>query len=142
MNAQELAQDTLTRVFFWLQREGNKIEGDNGFMKTCFGFARNIMHEVHNQRSRAAQELPAGLSTSGNKTLGLFGVEASVFLGEVLRQLPARDRELILNAESVPQEKLAEQMGIPLATLRVWLHRARNKLKKLLRRPPGLAGGS
>ena len=45
MNAEDLAQDTLTRLVNWLGHEGNKIEGENGFMKVAYKFGHFVLLE-------------------------------------------------------------------------------------------------
>jgi RNA polymerase sigma factor (sigma-70 family) len=137
-NAEDLAQETLKRMLDWLERGGN-IVGKDGFMKLVFGFARNVRSEDRHAGQRPPSGLAEEYPSVENKTWGLNTIEAGRFLLQLLEQLPERDRVLILAAEETPQAELAAQMNIPISTLRVWLHRARARLRELERgaRDPG-----
>lgn len=130
MNAEDLAQETLTRLVKWL-REGNQIAGKDGFMKTVFGFARNVRLEGVKEGARTAEELPEDLPSPTNTTWGLNAQELKRLLQQVLNALPERDRDLILAAEEVSPDQLAEQMSTRIETLRVWIHRAREKARQM-----------
>ena len=129
-NAPDLAQDTVTRVLVWLDR-GGSITGQDGLMKTIYGFARNVHRENVAARNRILHELPQEVPAEENETLRLNTREAARMLEQVLERLPAAERKLILLAEQMSQQELAERMNVPISTLRVWLYRTRHKLRKL-----------
>ena len=132
MNAEDLAQETLTRLVNWLGQEGNKIEGENGFLKVAYKFGHFVLLEALKTQSRSTDELPQDLSAATNKTWGLNTQEAIQLLRELLERLPEQDRMLLLAAEEMPHAELADQMGVPVSTLRVWLFRQREELRKQL----------
>lgn len=130
LNAEDLTQETLTRIVRWLG-EGHKIEGPDGFMKTVFGFARMVRLEDTKKPRVSAGPLPEDLPAGTITTRGLNTQEAIQVLRQILKKLPKEDRDLILDWErGVPQEKMAADRNIPLSTLRVHLHRAREKVRR------------
>jgi RNA polymerase sigma factor (sigma-70 family) len=131
MNSEDLAHETLTRLLNWLHRENHVIQGEAGFMKTAYGFARNVLLEKFREQSHLTEELSEDIPAAVDRVRGLDTQEAIAYLHELLQQLPERDRQLIVDAEKKSQPDIAEEMGVPLSTLRVWLHRAREKLRAL-----------
>jgi DNA-directed RNA polymerase specialized sigma24 family protein len=57
--------------------------------------------------------------------------ESGHLLGELLARLPKHEREMILDAEEMAQAELARKLHVPIGTLRVWLYRTREKLRKM-----------
>jgi RNA polymerase sigma factor (sigma-70 family) len=131
--AEDLAQETLTRVVSWLKQEGNKIEGENSFQKVAYRFGHVVLLEDLRAQSHVTDELPQGLSAATNQPWGLDAQEATQLLTELLDRLPVRDRTLVLAAEQMSQAELAEQMGVPVSTLRNMLLRTRQELLRQLR---------
>jgi len=130
--AEDLAQETIARVMIWLNRGEHTIEGEGGFEKTIYGFARNVLLE-QGKRNRLNQvEFPEGLATASNKTLGLNSLEAARLLAQLLGELSKDERNLITAAEFLAPEELARQRGVSIGALRVSLHRAREKLRRML----------
>jgi RNA polymerase sigma factor (sigma-70 family) len=129
---EDLAQETITRVVIWLQGESHAIEGPDGFMKAIYGFARNVLLEDNKRSHTIHVDLSETLAAESNKTLGLSTLEASRLLTQLLDKLPEDERTLIMASEKVPQDELARQRSVSVGTLRVSLHRVREKLRRAL----------
>jgi RNA polymerase sigma factor (sigma-70 family) len=130
VNAEDLTQETLTRIVKWLG-EDHTIEGQDGFMKTVFGFARMVRLEDTKKARVSAEPLPGDLPAGTIATRGLNTQETIQVLRQILEKLPGKERDLILDWErGVPQEKMAADRNIPLSTLRVQLHRVREKIRR------------
>ena len=64
----------------------------------------------------------------------LEGVESQISFDQALGLLPPHDRDLVRlrYAEDLTQEQLAARLGLPEGTVKVRLHRARERLRKAL----------
>jgi DNA-directed RNA polymerase specialized sigma24 family protein len=126
----DMAQETLTRVLEWLER-GNNIDGDSGFQKLCYGFARNLQRESNDKRKQSEPldfDVPAGANT----TLGLNSRESGILLNELLAQLSPADRELLLAIEVMNPAILALRLGTSVPRLNVKVFRVRRRVRKLM----------
>jgi DNA-directed RNA polymerase specialized sigma24 family protein len=130
VNPDDLAQDTLARVIDWLGK-GNRIAGDNGIRKLCYGFARNVLREAKDPRVRQMEQLKGDVAAPVQKTLGLNSNDARIYVEELLGLLSREDREIILAAERTTPVQLAKEFNIPVAILSVRVFRARERLRKL-----------
>lgn len=131
---EDQAQETITRVQVWLKK-GNTVQGNSGIEKLCFGFAKNVLHEGRERANRAPAPLPEDFSASSNLTKGLNSSECRALLHQTLDRLSVRDGQLIIDAENLSPEQLAEKYGQPKRLLAVRLFRARERLRALLESP-------
>jgi len=127
---EDLAQETLKRLVAWLNA-GNQIDGDSGFLKLCFGFARNVLREARDSRIRPTESLEFDLAAPVNKTMGLNSNDSAVFVKEMLSLLSPPDRELVLAAELMSPLQLAERFSDSVGNINVRVFRARERLRKL-----------
>lgn len=128
-NAEDLVQEALLRLVKWL--EHGELTGEAGFVKLAYGFARFVRMENIRVNQRVFLELPDVVPGSIAPPHDLNPVESARQLNQLLRHLSKRERDLLLKAETIPAEKLANEYGVLLSTLRVWLYRARTKLREL-----------
>lgn len=139
VNPNDLAQETLARLVEWLGR-GNKIDGDSGFQKLCYGFARNVLRESNDRRIKQSDQLDSDVATAVNKTWGLNSNETAIFVTELLALLSSQDRELILAAELMDPALLAQRFGTSVSNVNLKVFRARERLRKLANSQRGSAG--
>ncbi len=134
--AQDVAQEALIRLWrhravvcdqrahFWLRRAAHNL---------CIDLLRR-----RKTRPEAASHevLAASVDGAPDPRRRAESSELSGLLGRALSSLAARDRAVIVlrEVEGRPYEEIAEILGIPLGTLKVRLHRAREQLRaKLVR---------
>ena len=134
---EDCTQETLTRVTAWLAT-GKPINGDNGFEKLCFGFARNVLREYRTRQQRTHTQLLTDVPVGENRTRGMNSVDSSVFLDQALGRVSSYDRKLILDAENLSQDELAKTYHTSKETVAVWVFRARERLRTQLRSMGGL----
>jgi RNA polymerase sigma factor (sigma-70 family) len=132
MDADDLAQETLTRLINWLRQPGNRIEGENGFLKLAYAFGRRVRLEKIKEQSKTTESLPDDLPAAANRTFGLNSQEAKQLVRQLLDPLSEREKALIVAAKDMPHAELAKQIGVPVATVRVWIFRLRRKLSSQL----------
>jgi RNA polymerase sigma factor (sigma-70 family) len=127
---QDLAQETLTRLFRWLST-GNKIEGVHGFQKLCYGFARRVLYEDNDARHRQIEPLDGDIKATANTTRGLSSNESRILVGELLARLSPEDQQLVLAAECMNPKHLATRFGTSVKNVNVRVFRARQRLRKI-----------
>lgn len=127
---EDLAQETLKRLVVWLDA-GNQIDGESGFLKLCFGFARNVLREAKDSRIRRAESLEFDLPAPANTTMGLNSNDAAVLVKELLSLLSAPDRELVLAAELMSPHQLSERFLDSVGNINVRVCRVRERFRKL-----------
>lgn len=125
-DAQDLAQETFLKV----QTRISQFKGASTFRTWLFRLA---MNECRMELRRRKQRPEAELDCVPQKTEVLS--EASLVSGEILQDLPPQQRGLFSRyvLEGFTSRELAEQEGIPVATLKSQLFRIRTKLRKELR---------
>jgi RNA polymerase sigma factor (sigma-70 family) len=129
-DAQDAAQETLARMAEWLKH--NQPRGNDGFMMMVWGIAKNVLHEYIRAGRCVPEELNPGIAIPANSTLGLNSLETRQLLEQLFKDLPEKDGLLILASQDVPPAELARRLEISLRTLRVRLHRAKKRLRKLI----------
>jgi len=127
-NPEDLAQETLIAVW---SRDDYEIEKEEDFLKVCYGFARNILHEGYREsKNHVSCELDPMMESSAPGMKGLEGTELAVFLSEVCSRAEA---ELLREEWALIEAAVGRDAdeGPASGKIRVKLHRARKKLAKI-----------
>jgi RNA polymerase sigma-70 factor (ECF subfamily) len=126
--ADDITAETFVRV--WSSPEPVRLATVKAYLLTI---ARNLwlMERRHSVRRQSLDETIADTSRSV-----LRQVEAKDELDRVLRalqEIPATDRAALLMRvdESLPYEEIAAALGLPVATVKVKVHRARLRLTQI-----------
>jgi RNA polymerase sigma-70 factor (ECF subfamily) len=147
--AEDLTQEVFVKVY---QTLGRYRESDGPFGGWLMAVARN--HAIDNYRRRKQERLrraddPAVLETAPAREehpiAGLEREERKRLVHSGLRALPPDLRlPLILcDLQGLPYEEIADELQIPLGTVKSRINRARVELaKRLVGRHRGLAGGA
>ena len=123
--ADEITSDTF--VSAWLARERICQPTVKGYL---FAIARNLYRDTQRRHQRHA-ELDEEMTDKRINVLAHMEQTAEVRAVLVaLQQLPELDRTVLLMRalDEMPYEEIAETLGIPMATVRVKVYRARLKL--------------
>lgn len=132
--AEDLAQETLLALW---NREDYEFEKEEDFLKICYGFARNILHEGYREAERhASAPLDASVPAAPHEWSGQRATESRMLLAEVCdigqSRLRESDWKIIQQGATSDRASIAEEFGMGDANnVRVRLHRARKKLAKL-----------
>jgi RNA polymerase sigma-70 factor, ECF subfamily len=92
-----------------------------------------VRNEAFRQRARARPEPIATIELSeGAEDAGVVATVERADLRAALRQLSVPDRELLemRYGDDLTQSTIARRLGIPEGTVKVRLHRARDKLRR------------
>jgi DNA-directed RNA polymerase specialized sigma24 family protein len=126
------AEDLVQRTFLAMIRSSFEFEKEEDFLKVCFGFARNILHEGRRESVRhLAGELDFDMAAPDSDAGGARATEARIFLAEVQNLIDTRLSEMEWELISQALEENSVGREPPGVKSRVGLHRARQKLKKL-----------
>ena len=134
VNAEDLAQDTLTEV---LRRDDFEFSRDEDFVRVCYGFATHVLLTARRKESRGStSELDENFTGATHVSHRMTSAETAVFLNEVMTKgessLSAADWEAIRSAVSSDAANSTSAEDPATANrLRVRLHRARIRLSRL-----------
>lgn len=124
--AEDIAQDALLRAW---RRRSTLREADrrNQWLATI------VRNEAFRQHARVRPDPTATIETyEGVEDPQVVATVERADLHAALKALSDRDRELLelRYNEDLTQEAIARRLGIPEGTVKVRLHRARNKLRR------------
>jgi RNA polymerase sigma-70 factor, ECF subfamily len=124
--AEDIAQDALLRA--WRRRSTLREPGRrNQWLGTI------VRNEAFRQHARLRPEPIAAVDTAeGVEDAQVAATVERADLHAALRQLSEREREILelRYEDDLTQSTIARRLGIPEGTVKVRLHRARNKLRR------------
>lgn len=142
-DAEDLTQEAFVKAFFALKTYKDAFE----FSTWMYRIARNVCLDYFRKqkiRSFFSLNTPVGEEKEDEVEDFLPGdkdPEEGVLEGETLEQvlqavgkLPWKFREVIVlrYIEELPYEEIAQVLGVPIGTVKTYLHRAKEKLKEIL----------
>jgi RNA polymerase sigma-70 factor (ECF subfamily) len=144
--AEDLAQETFIKVLNALDRYDPSFKFSSWIFKIAHNTALDDLRRKHPEtlsihgspHASTADELEATVLTpvSGDETPEDFtsSREIGTHIEEAISRLRIEYRTAILlcHVEGRPYEEVAQIMNVPLGTVKTYIHRARNELKKQL----------
>jgi len=133
----ESAEDLAQQVFVRIYRAADRYQPTAKFSTYLFHIARRVLINEFRRQSRKPLEPvdPADLraSTPGREPLRILELEEA--FAAALETLPEKHRTaiLLLKQQQLSYEEIAAAMGASEASVKSWIHRARQKLKDELR---------
>ena len=144
--AEDLAQDTFIKVLNALDRYDPSFKFSSWIFKIAHNTALDDLRRKHPEtlsihgspHASTADELEATILTpvSGDETPEDFtssreiGTHIEAAIGRL--RVEYRTAILLCHVEGRPYEEVAQIMDVPLGTVKTYIHRARNELKKQL----------
>jgi RNA polymerase sigma-70 factor, ECF subfamily len=124
--AEDIAQDALLRA--WRRRSTlRETDRRNQWLATI------VRHEAFRQHARIRPDPTSTIETQeGVEDAQVIATVELADLHAALKVLSERDRELLelRYTEDLTQQAIARRLGIPEGTVKVRLHRARDKLRR------------
>jgi RNA polymerase sigma-70 factor (ECF subfamily) len=124
--AEDIAQDALLRA--WRRRDTlREADRRNQWLGTI------VRNEAFRQHARVRPDPTAAIETyEGAEDAQVVATVERADLHAALKRLSMRDRELLelRYEEDLTQSAIARRLGIPEGTVKVRLHRARDKLRR------------
>ena len=98
------------------------------------GIARHVIADVIRARARRAAVLPAVPTTNASALDELVTAESMADVAYGMRQLRARDREILLASyyEDLSPAEIAERTGVPVVNVRKQKSRALERLRSVI----------
>ena len=137
--AKDLAQETFLKIFQGMRR----FRGDCSEKTWCLMIARNtfLSHARKKQPLLLGEEMPDGNDKSLDSPLEeqMIQREEGALVRKVLCMMKEEERTILLlrDCEEIAYEELSRMLGITEANVKVRLHRARKKYRKLYLREIG-----
>jgi len=126
--AEEAVQEAMTRA--WVRRHACRTPGQP--LPWMLEITRNEARRVHARRAAAgARAVPREPEVEDE---ALAGANVRLTVEQALDRLELTDRRVLglRYAEDLTQAEVARQLGLPIGTVKVRLHRARRRLRPLL----------
>lgn len=129
------AEDVFQATFLLLARRASTIRKRESVANWLHGVAHRLAASMRSKRrKRQATEKRAAETRLMETPASAAWSDLEVTLHEVLAQLPAKYRTPLVYCylEGWTQEEVARDLGVPLGTLRSWVARGRELLRKRL----------
>jgi RNA polymerase sigma-70 factor, ECF subfamily len=124
--AEDIAQDALLRAW---RRRSTLREAE----RRTQWLAAIVRNEAFRQHARTRPD-PVGIleTQDGAEDAQVVATVERADLQAALKTLSVRERELLALRynEDLTQTAIARRLGVPVGTAKVWLHRARKKLRR------------
>ncbi len=124
--AEDIAQDALLRAWRW-RAKLREADRRNQWLATI------VRNEAFRQHARIRPDPTAVIETyEAVEDAQVLATVERVDMHAALNRLSDRDRQLLelRYSEDLTQQAIARRLGIPEGTVKVRLHRARNKLRR------------
>lgn len=135
-DAEDVVLDTVTSVILKIYKEGisTSVQSDEQLRGYFFAVLRNKLFDLQRKKRRIVA-LPEDLMAEPSSSLmGLHRSEWTALISEALKNLSPSERQLVFLYifESKTSEEIARSMNLSQSTVRVKLHRAIRRLRKIL----------
>lgn len=131
-----VADDLLQETFVRIHRRIDALSDENRLAAWVYRIARNVVNDHYRRDAAAAVPLAEIHVAEEADPLAPLRAGASVWLEELVRQLPETYREAVQLAEidGLSQQQVAERLGLSLSAAKSRVHRGRAQLKQVLDR--------
>lgn len=136
--AEELSQDVFLKIYINI----NKFQGKSSFKTWAFTIARNT---YLTKVSRKFKELPTetekinNIRDTNTPSQYMLNKERGEIIDEVFKRLPEKYKTIIIlrDKEGMSYKEIADVMELSQSSVKVTLHRARNRFKEIYNRLGG-----
>ncbi len=134
---ENLADEVLLRA---LRRLSQGVEAYSGLNAYCYGVAKNVLSE--SRRLPREVELPDEIASNVTRhPAKLSTTEQKLLLGELLRNISPKDRDLLTRYYEDDRLALAGNLGMTANALRIVVHRIHKRLHEKLAAKGASSGG-
>jgi len=143
---EEVSQETMLRVLRTLRR-GEGVTHPERFGAYVNSVAKNVLLELNHKNSKhpqLADDAPEPFDDRVDLDAGVVSEERKRLVAAILRELPAKDRKVLLLIffEEMDREAICQLMKIDADYLRVLLHRAKAKFQTAYKKGQDKARGA
>jgi len=137
VGSQATAEELAMEVFIRLHRAAGRWRPEAKLSTYLIHIARNLVLNEWRRRSRKPTSALESAPEPGDAApeSGRRVVELEEAFSRAVAQLPEEQRTaiLLLVQQEMPYEEIASAMGCPVSSVKTWIHRARARLKELMR---------
>ncbi len=129
----QVAEDLLQDTFLRIHNKLNDIEDEQRITAWVFQIARNLIIDHYRSKARLAAAMLQDLETPTEEEDNL-NEKVEGWLPTMIAQLPDSYREAVelYELKGMPQQQIADTLGISLSSAKSRVQRGREKLKTLL----------
>lgn len=137
VGSQTTAEELALEVFVRLHRAAGRWRPEAKLSTYLIHIAHNLVLNEWRRRSRKPTTALEFAAEPGDKThtSARKVTELDEAFQRAVAQLPLEQRTAILLVvqQELPYEEIAEIMGVPVSSVKTWIHRARTRLRELLK---------
>jgi RNA polymerase sigma-70 factor (ECF subfamily) len=129
-----VADDLLQESFVRVHRNLAALQDADRLTAWVYRIARNVIHDHHRQAARTTLALVDDPVEEASDRLASLRSRAAEWLEEMVRQLPDGYREAVQlsEIEGLPQQEVADRLGLSLSGAKSRIQRGRAMLKDIL----------
>lgn len=130
----QLAEDLLQETFIRIHRKIGDLDDMQRIEPWVFQIARNLLIDYYRSQSRLATQMADDLVATETATDSNLNEVVAGWLPQMISQLPDTYREAVelYELQGIPQQEIAERLGISLSGAKSRIQRGREKLKSIL----------
>ena len=135
------AEDVLQEICIAAFKSFDSLQDKSLFKSWLIGIARHKCSDYFREKAKIL-EIPLDALSESAITVGAHGVTTSSVVRETLEKLGDSEKQILYlyYFKELPQEQIAEKLGIPLGTVKSRLHYAKQKFKEKYPYKPGRKG--
>lgn len=128
------ADDLLQETFVRVHRHVGTLQEADRLAAWVYQIARNVIHDHHRLAARPTLALADDPVDEADERVSCLRGRGCEWLGEMVRQLPDGYREAVQlsEVEGLPQQKVADRLGLSLSGAKSRIQRGRVMLKGVL----------
>jgi RNA polymerase sigma-70 factor (ECF subfamily) len=128
-----IAEELLQMTFLKIHENLGNVNSVERISAWTFQVARNVLIDHYRSQARAAEESAQEIEADSPEE-GNLNEEVAGWLPSMIKKLPEKYREALIlyEIEGVPQQAIADQLGISLSGAKSRVQRGRSKLKDIL----------
>jgi RNA polymerase sigma-70 factor (ECF subfamily) len=129
-----VADDLLQETFMRVHRNLAALHDADRLTAWVYQLARNVIHDHYRQSANPPAPLVDEPAEEAKDRPGCLSGQSSAWLDEMVRQLPDGYREAVLlsEIEGLPQQQVANRLGLSLSGAKSRIQRGRAMLKEML----------
>ena len=131
---EQIADDLLQETFMRIHKKLGDLDDKQRITPWVFQIARNLVVDYYRSKSREAADVADELEASADEEEQNLNELVSGWLSKMISKLPEsyRDAVELYELKGIPQQKIADQLGISLSGAKSRVQRGREKLKSML----------
>lgn len=129
----ETAEELLQTTFLKIHENIERVKNSERISAWTFQIARNVLVDFYRAQAVAAEELAQDIEAE-NPVEENLNEEVASWLPAMIEELPEKYREALVlyEIEGLPQQAIADKLGISLSGAKSRIQRGRSKLKDVL----------